>query len=292
MFSNVLNKYKLGIFFILLKPRVMSLVIFTASIGILRSPDTLHPFLFFVGIFCIAIAAGASGALNMWYERNLDSQMLRTRSRPIPSEKITEEIVLSFGLILSFCSVLFMGIIINWVAAFWLLFTILFYVVIYTIWLKPRTDQNIVIGGVSGALPPLIGWLSVTPHITLEPFLLFLLIFLWTPPHFWALAMFCGYDYKNVSLPMLPHTKGKKRAAFESLIYTFLVVFISFSFYWLNYAGFFYFCCAFILGVVFIYRSFNLYFSPDNDDKARSLFGFSILYLFSLFSILGLDSFI
>ncbi len=281
-----------GDFFQLLKPRVMSLVIFTATIGLLRAPGALHPFLFGLGILCIAVAAGASGALNMWYERRLDGLMSRTRTRPIPSGKVDAAEALAFGLILSGCSVLLMGLALNWVAAGWLVFTILFYVVVYTMWLKPRTDQNIVVGGVAGALPPLIGWVGVTGQVTLEPFLLFLLIFLWTPPHFWALAMVCGEDYKKANLPMLPQTKGRPRAALESLLYTICVVGTSVSFYFLDFSGVVYLSGASVLGAIFVYKSFDLLRHPDDDVKARSLFGFSIAYLFGLFALLGVDSFL
>jgi heme o synthase len=279
-------------FFQLLKPRVMSLVVFTATIGILRSPEVLHPFLFGLSVLCIAVAAGASGALNMWYERHLDAQMMRTRTRPIPSGKVDAGEALAFGLILSVGSVLLMGLALNWAAAAWLLFTILFYVVVYTVWLKPRTDQNIVIGGVAGALPPLVGWVSVTGQVTLEPFLLFLLIFLWTPPHFWALAMVCGQDYQKANLPMLPQTKGRGRAALESFLYTIFVVITSLSLCGFGFAGLTYFVGALVLGSIFLCKSFDLFRDVDNDKKAKSLFGFSILYLFGLFSLLGIDSFL
>ena len=279
-------------FWQLLKPRVMSLVIFTATIGILRAPGNLHPFLFGLSILCIAVAAGASGALNMWYERQTDSLMTRTKQRPIPSGRIEARVALIFGLFLSFSSVVIMGLALNWFAAFFLGFTIFFYVVIYTMWLKPRTDQNIVIGGVSGALPPLIGWVSVTSNVTLEPFLLFLLIFLWTPPHFWSLAMVCVEDYKKAKLPMLPYTKGRKRTAVESFLYTLSVVIISISLYLLNFVGFIYLIGASILGTTFIFKSISLYLHSENNKKAKSLFWFSIAYLFGIFLLLGLESFI
>lgn len=279
-------------FFQLLKPRVMSLVVFTATVGILRAPDTLNPFLFGLGVLCIAVAAGASGALNMWYERNLDSKMSRTRTRPLPSGKVDAGEALAFSLILSIGSVFLMGLALNWIAAAWLVFTIFFYVIIYTIWLKPRTDQNIVIGGVAGALPPLVGWVSVTGQVTLESFLLFLLIFLWTPPHFWALAMVCGQDYKKAKLPMLPHTKGRRRAALESLFYAICVVSTSISFYFLGFVGKLYLVGALILGVIFLHKTFDLFCNPYDDKRARILFGFSIVYLFGLFSLLGLESFL
>lgn len=290
--ASEVSESKAKDFFQLLKPRVMSLVIFTATIGIVRAPDTLHPFLLGLSVICIAIAAGSSGGLNMWYERHIDKKMRRTSSRPIPSGKINPGEALTFSLILSAGSIFLMGLALNWAAAAWLVFTILFYIIIYTMWLKPRTDQNIVIGGISGALPPLIGWVAVTGQVTLESFLLFLIIFLWTPPHFWALAMVYGQDYKKVNLPMLPYTKGRSRAALESFLYTIFVVSTSISFYFLGFAGQIYLIGAIILGGSFIYKSIELFRFPNNNKKAKQLFSFSIVYLFGLFSLLGLESFL
>lgn len=280
---------KVSDFFELLKPRVMSLVVFTASIGIFRAPGEIHPFLFFLSLLSIATASGASGVLNMWYERYLDACMLRTATRPLPSGRIKSNEALVFGVLLSLGSVILMGLSLNWFAACLLLFTILFYVVVYTVWLKPRTDQNIVIGGVAGALPPVIGWVSVTGNVSLEPCFLFLLIFFWTPPHFWSLAMVCGDDYKKIKLPMLPHTKGRCHASFQGLFYTILVFIISTSLYCFSFVGLFYLFCIIVLGLIFMWKSFVLFISPFSDDKAWSLFGFSIIYLFSIFIILGLD---
>lgn len=286
------SKSQLNDFFQLLKPRVMSLVIFTATIGAIRAPNTLHPVLSIINIICIAIGAGAAGGLNMWYEQTIDKKMQRTQMRPIPSGKIESGDAFAFSIMLSLGSVLIMGLALNWAAAGWLMFTILFYVIIYTAWLKPRTDQNIVIGGVAGALPPLVSWVAITGQVSLEAFLLFLIIFLWTPPHFWALAMICNKDYKKAKFPMLPYTKGKNRTVIESLFYTILVIIASISCYFLGFAGNFYLIGAIILGSVFFKKSLNLFQAPNNNIIAKDVFAFSIIYLFGIFSLLGLESFV
>ena len=194
----------------LLKPRVMSLVVFTGLVGLLLAPDSIHPVLAVVAVICIAVGAGASGAINMWYDRDIDAVMARTKSRPIPSGRIEPEVALGFGISLSLGSVMLMGLAVNWVAAGLLAFTIFFYIIIYTIVLKRRTPQNIVIGGASGAFPPMIGWAAVTGDISLAPIILFAIIFLWTPPHFWALALYRCEDYEKANIPMLPVISGKK----------------------------------------------------------------------------------
>ena len=197
-------------YYALMKPRVMSLVIFTSLVGLILSPSNMHPFLAIISICCIAIGAGGSGVLNMWYDADIDSVMKRTIGRPIPSGNIKRSEALTYGLVMSFGSVFVMGVLINWAAAIFLAFTIFFYAVVYTMWLKRRTTQNIVIGGAAGAFPPVIGWLSTSASFTIEPVLLFLIIFLWTPPHFWALAILTSNEYQKANIPMMPNVAGSK----------------------------------------------------------------------------------
>ena len=197
-------------FYSLMKPRVMSLVIFTALVGIVMSPAYIHPFTAFIALLCIATGAGASGVLNMWYDADIDKKMKRTINRPIPLGLIPRSEAFTFGIVMSFGSVFVMGILVNWYAAAFLAITIFFYIVIYTIWLKRRTPQNIVIGGAAGAFPPVIGWLASSGSLSIEPIILFLIIFMWTPAHFWALALDISDDYKKVGIPMMPNTAGSK----------------------------------------------------------------------------------
>ncbi len=211
-------------FFQLLKPRVMSLVIFTALVGIAAAPGGIHPVIAFTALLCIAVGAGASGALNMWYDADIDARMARTANRPIPAGRVTPSEAAGFGAILSVFSVMTMGVLVNWVAAALLAFTIFFYLVVYTMWLKRRTPQNIVIGGAAGAFPPMIGWAVATGGVSLESALMFGLIFMWTPPHFWALALFMKSDYHKAKVPMLTVTHGREETRRQILIYTILLV--------------------------------------------------------------------
>jgi len=269
----------------LLKPRVMSLVVFTGLIGLLVAPGTIHPFIGFIAILCIAISAGAAGALNMWYERVPDGLMVRTAQRPLPQGRVDPDSALAFGMIMAVGSVILMGLAVNYFAGFLLAFTIFFYVVIYTIWLKPRTPQNIVIGGAAGAFPPLIGWVAVTGHSALYPWFLFLLIFLWTPPHFWALALKQKEDYKRAGIPMLPVVAGTIETCRQIFFYTLLLVGCSIVMPIFTPLGMLYSITAVILGSVFIIKAWQLL---RDETKCMSLFAYSILYLFLLFlAILG-----
>lgn len=283
-----------GDYFALLKPRVMSLVIFTALIGLLVAPGTIHPIIGFTAILCIAVAAGAAGCLNMWYEVDVDAKMQRTAGRPIPAGKIDRESALHFGVALSVGSVLVMGLMVNVVAAVLLAVTILFYVVVYTIWLKRRTPQNIVIGGASGAFPPMVAWAAVTGDVTLGSFVLFSIIFMWTPPHFWALSLFACKDYKKAGIPMLPVVSGEATTKKQIMLYTVLMVPVTILPWYLGFAGIVYGVTAAVLGGMFIWFSFALLINnkPVEEDNtgAKRLFLFSIVYLFALFAVLGLEN--
>lgn len=272
----------------LLKPGVMSLVVYTAAIGLLLAPGDINPFLALVVIFCVAVGSGASGAINMWYDRDIDAIMSRTRNRPIPAGKIAPSDGLAFGIVLAFFAVSFLGLASNWIAAAWLAFTIFFYVIIYTMWLKRLTPQNIVIGGAAGAFPPIIGWMAVSQTLTLEPFLLFLIIFLWTPPHFWALALHKSDEYKKAGVPMLPVTAGAQSTKTHILIYSILLVGVTFIPYGLGFYSVLYLGSAVLLGGNFLRLALLVYFSKDA-RMAMKLFGYSILYLFALFGAMLAD---
>lgn len=279
-------------FWQLLKPRVMSLVIFTALAGMLVAPASVHPIHMLVSLLCIAVGAGASGALNMWYDADIDAKMARTAGRPIPSGRVTPQETLAFGIVLSAFSVSILGIMANWLAAFLLAFTIFFYAVIYTMWLKRWTAQNIVIGGAAGAFPPLIGWVAATGSVALEPVILFLIIFLWTPPHFWALALFRAPDYARVGVPMMPVVAGDKSTRRQILIYSFVLAPVALLPSILGGASLVYGLIAAVLGVEFIRRAWIVVVrgNADRDRAAKSLFGYSILYLFGLFGVLLVDT--
>lgn len=276
-------------FIALLKPRVMSLVIFTALTGMAITQGNLHPVLAVAALICIAVGAGASGALNMWYDADIDAKMLRTRSRPVPMGKIEAETALSFGLTLSLASVLSLGLIANWLSAALLAFTIFFYAVVYTMWLKRFTVQNIVIGGAAGALPPVIGAAAVSGHITLDLFYLFLIIFLWTPPHFWALALLKQDDYARAKVPMLPNMRGESETRLQILLYSIAYAF-SVQLPWIAgaaqelYAG-----IAIVSSAFFLFFALQLYRHHDGTlalYSARTLFAYSILQLFVIFAAL------
>ncbi len=269
----------------LLKPRVMSLVVFTALVGLVAAPGHIHPWLAAVALLAIAMGAGASGALNMWYDADIDGRMRRTAGRPLPAGRILPGEALGFGLTLAVASVLLLGLVANWLAASLLAFTIFFYAVVYTMWLKRRTAQNIVIGGAAGALPPVIGWSVVTGSVALAPLALFLVIFLWTPPHFWALALLRRDEYAGARIPMLPVVKGDAETRRQILIYSLALVASSCLPAVLGIAGPLYAGTAVVLGMLFVYSAAVLHRDGEAAEAGR-LFGFSILYLFGLFAAL------
>lgn len=281
-------------YFRLMKPRVMSLVVFTAFVGYYTAVPNqsyyLHPFLALIGIFAIALGAGASGVLNQWYDRDIDQLMLRTRDRPIPQGKIQPADALSFGVITSLLSIIILGLSVNWLAASLLAFTIIFYAVIYTIWLKRYTVQNIVIGGAAGAFPPVIGQVCATGIIGVESLILFLIIFLWTPPHFWALALIKKDDYAAAKIPMLPIIAGDKITRKNILIYSFLLVPCSYLPWLFEYSGSLYLLIATIFGVEFLRRSFLIIKEVQGSEK--SMFIYSIFYLSIIFAGICIDKII
>jgi heme o synthase len=276
----------------LMKPRVMSLVVFTALVGMVLAPVQLHPALSVIALICIAVGAGASGALNMWYDADIDACMQRTASRPIPRGYVAPEEALTFGTILALGSVGTLGLVINWVAASLLAFTIAFYVLIYTMWLKRRTPQNIVIGGAAGAFPPMIGWAAATGSVSLESIALFLIIFMWTPPHFWALALYRTRDYARAGVPMLPVVAGQDETRKQIVIYAALLLPVGLAPTILGLAGVLYAVVAMGLGAIFLALALAIYRTREGraaDHAARRLFAFSILYLFALFATLLLE---
>jgi len=272
-------------FIALLKPRVMSLVIFTAFVGMLAAPGGMHPVLALAAITLIAIGAGASGALNMWFDADIDAVMARTANRPVPAGKVTPGDALGFGLTLSIASVVLLGLIVNVTSAALLALTIFFYAVVYTMWLKRRTPQNIVIGGAAGAFPPMIGWAAVTDSVTIESIVLFGIIFLWTPPHFWALSLFLKKDYEKVNVPMLPVVAGIAATRRQILLYSLLVVPCGVAPYFMGFAGMFYGVVASVLGAVFLGLAVQVWRGVEKAD--RKLFWFSIIYLFGVFAALA-----
>jgi heme o synthase len=272
----------------LLKPRVMSLVVFTGLCGMLMAPGSLHPVLAFTAILCIAVGAGAAGCLNMWWDRDIDAVMLRTRNRPLPQGKVDPDSALAFGVILSFGSVVTMGVTIHWLAAGLLAVTILFYLFVYTIWLKRQTPQNIVIGGAAGALPPVIGWAAVTGTTPFEAWILFWIIFLWTPPHFWALSLYRCDDYIKAKIPMLPVTAGLTATKRQIMIYTILLTLLSLVPLVINMVTWMYGITAIILGVGFLGLAWRVMYQETN-KAALQLFAYSIVYLFILFFMMTLD---
>ena len=276
-----------GDYFALLKPRVMSLVLFTGLIGVVVAPGEIHPAMAIIALICIAVGAGASGAMNMWFDADIDAVMERTRRRPIPTGRIAPHEALTFGLFLSAASVFTMGLLINLVAAGLLAFTIFFYIVVYTMWLKRLTVQNIVIGGAAGAFPPVIGWAAVTGGLELPAWTMFLLIFVWTPPHFWALALFRSGDYAQAGVPMLPVVQGETATRRQIVGYSVLMLAASFAPLALGVGGLAYLVGAVVLGAVFMVMSILLLREREGTYRwAGRLFGFSIFYLFVLFALL------
>lgn len=280
-------------FLALTKPRVMTLVIFTALCGLLAAPVAIDPVIGFTAILCVAVGAGASGALNMWYEADLDAQMKRTANRPLPTGRIDRQSALHFGVALAAGSVILMGLAVNVPAAAILAVSILFYVFVYTIWLKRRTPQNIVIGGAAGAFPPLIGWVAATGHVELLPVLLFLLIFLWTPPHFWALALFMESDYARAGVPMLPVVAGEKATRTQIGLYTIPMAAAAIAPWPLGLTGPLYGLVSIVLTAVFALLALRVATRRSGQGDAmtpeKQLFKFSILYLFLLFGVLVAD---
>ena len=280
-------------FIALTKPRVMSLVVFTAVCGLLAAPGSIHPVIGFTAILCIALGAGGAAALNQWYEADIDAVMRRTAKRPIPAGRMDRDTARDFAVALSAGSVVVMGLGVGWLAAALLLVSIFYYAVVYTMWLKPRTPQNIVVGGGAGAFPPLIGWVAVTGDITLMPILLFAIIFMWTPPHFWALALFVKTDYARVGIPMMPVVAGEVSTRRQILAYAILLAPIALAPFFVGGAGLVYAVSAAALSALFIALAVPVGLrraEPDDDMKPeKRLFGYSILYLFILFAALVLD---
>ncbi|MDP7381020.1 MAG: heme o synthase [Alphaproteobacteria bacterium] len=285
---SVVDGGTVGDYIALLKPRVMSLVIFTAFVGYVLAPSALHPVLGAIAIFAVAVGAGASGAINMWYDRDIDAVMARTKGRPIPAGRVNADEALAFGVVLSIGSVVVMGLAVNWLAAGLLALTIGYYVFFYTMWLKRRTPQNIVVGGAAGAFPPVIGWAAVTGSLSVEPLLLFAIIFMWTPPHFWALALFRNEDYTRAGVPMMPVVAGEFETRRQIVIYSVLLAPLGVAPWWLGFAGPLFGSVAAVLGGVFLLGAVRVW-RDDQERHCRQLFGFSILYLFAIFAILLVD---
>ncbi len=278
----------LGDFVALLKPRVMSLVVFTGAVGLVLAPGTLHPVLAFVAILCIAVGAGAAGAINMWVDRDIDALMTRTRNRPIPAGRVAPNVALGFGITLAVASVSIMALALNGVAAGLLAFTIFFYIVIYSMALKRRTPQNIVIGGAAGAFPPMIGWAAVGGDVTLASVVLFAIIFLWTPPHFWALALYKRGDYDNAGVPMLPVVAGRRSTAWQMFAYTAALLPVTLLPCVIGLSGVIYGAGAVALGSLFLASAISV-IRDTSERSARRMFPFSILYLFLIFVLLLID---
>jgi len=281
----------------LLKPRVLTLVVFTGLIGLIVAPGHLHPVLAFTAILCITVAAGACGAINMWYDRDIDAIMHRTRRRPIPAGRIEPGAALGFGVTLAVGSVIMMGLAVNIPAALILALSICFYVFVYTVWLKRRTPQNIVIGGAAGAFPPVIGWAAVTGSVDLVPLILFGIIFIWTPPHFWSLALWANDDYRRAGVPMLPVVSGARETRRQILLYTIVLVPLTLAPYFVGFSDLPYGIAAGLLGLVFLHKVYRVMAdrqdatgrSLTGDKPAKAAFKYSIYYLFALFGALAID---
>ena len=280
-------------FFALTKPRVMTLVVFTGLCGLLAAPGYIHPIIGFTAILCIALGAGGAAALNQWWEADLDAKMKRTAKRPLPEGRMRREDARDFGLLLSGASVVTMGLAVNWLAAIILALSIVYYAVVYTMWLKPRTPQNIVIGGGAGAFPPMIGWIAVTGDVTWMPVLLFAIIFMWTPPHFWALALFVKTDYADAGIPMMPVVAGERSTRRQILAYAAILLPLSAAPWFIGGTGAIYGIAALALSAIFLALSAQVGLRQthpeDNMQPEKRLFAFSILYLFALFGALVVD---
>jgi protoheme IX farnesyltransferase len=271
------------------KPRVMSLVVFTALVGLVLAPVRMHPVMAFTALLCIAVGAGAAGVLNMWYDADIDARMGRTAGRPIPRRRVTPGEAAGFGFTLAVFSVVSLGLFVNVLAGALLAFTIFFYVVIYTIWLKRSTPQNIVIGGAAGALPPVIGWAAAADNVSVEPLILFLIIFLWTPPHFWALSLYRADDYARAGVPMLPVVAGATETRRQILLYTLVLTPVGVAPWLLGYVGPVYGITAVLTGAAMIALAIRVRGETRGHTASKQLFGFSILYLFLLFAMLLVD---
>jgi protoheme IX farnesyltransferase len=288
-----ISEASVGDYIALLKPRVMSLVVFTALVGLMVAPGHLHPVLGFAALLCITIGAGAAGALNMWYDADVDAVMRRTSRRPIPAGRVLPREALAFGVTLAIGSVAVLGLVANWLAAALLAFTIFFYVVVYTMGLKRVTPQNIVIGGAAGAFPPMIGWAAATGAVSIESVLLFLIIFFWTPPHFWALSLWRADEYARAGIPMLPVVAGHAETRRQILLYSIVLAPVGASPWLLGYSGLLYGATAVVAGAAMIGLSLQIMARGDKDEglrAAKRLFGVSILYLFVLFAVLLIDN--
>ncbi|MFP7570318.1 heme o synthase [Marivita sp. S2033] len=290
------NDAQFGDYFALLKPRVMTLVVFTAFVGLLAAPVPVHPFVGFCAILFIAIGGGASGALNMWYDADIDAVMKRTQRRPIPAGKVTGDEALAIGVALSVFAVVFLGLATNWVAAGLLAFTIFFYAVVYTMWLKRWTPQNIVIGGAAGAFPPMIGWAAATGGVSIESILMFCLTFMWTPPHFWALALFMRKDYDNAGVPMLTVTHGRRATRVHILVYTLLLAALAIATGFTQVGGPVYLTIAIVLNALFVRGAIKIWrrdedmAEADNFAVERKFFKLSLLYLFAHFGAILIEA--
>lgn len=278
-------------FFTLLKPRVMSLVIFTAIVGLVLAPGEIHPVLAFTAILCVAVGAGASGCLNMWYDADIDAVMKRTRNRPVPAGRVSPGEALGFGIALSVASVALMGLVVNLVAAALLALTIAFYLFVYTMWLKRRTPQNIVIGGAAGAFPPMIGWAAVTGTVSIESVVLFAIIFMWTPPHFWALSLFFSKEYADAGVPMLPVIAGERETRRQILIYSVFLAPLGVTPWMLGMLGPVYGWSATLLGALFLAGAIQVW-RDTGMTSAKRLFGYSIFYLLLLFIMMVVDHYV
>jgi protoheme IX farnesyltransferase len=282
-----------GDYVALMKPRVMSLVVFTALVGMMVAPGHVHPVIGFTALLCISVGAGAAGALNMWYDADIDAVMTRTLSRPIPRGRIAPGEALGFGVTLAGFSVAVLGLLVSWFAAALLAFTIFFYVVVYTMWLKRSTPQNIVIGGAAGAFPPMIGWAAATGSLSFEPCLLFLIVFFWTPPHFWALSLTRVDDYARAGVPMLPVSAGADETRRQILLYSIALALVGMAPWFLGYRGAIYGATALLVGVLMIALAVRVRNEREGeraDHAARRLFAFSILYLFIVFAVLLIEA--
>jgi len=283
------HESSVGDFVALMKPRVMSLVVFTALVGMVAAPGGLHPVLGAIALLSIAVGAGASGALNMWYDADIDARMARTAGRPIPRGRVSLEEALAFGVVLAVGSVMTLGVLVNWTAGALLALTIAFYIFVYTMWLKRRTPQNIVIGGAAGAFPPMVGWAAATGSVSVESVLLFLIIFFWTPPHFWALALYRCRDYERVGVPMLPVVAGAEETKRQILLYSLVLVPLAVTPALIGLGGPVYLVASLVLGAVFLWLAYDVRCAAagrEGDNAARRLFTFSIFYLFLLFAVL------